>query len=69
MKTLQKLCLTLTIIGALNWGLVALFDFNLVNAIFGIDSIITNVIYSLVALAGIINIGLLITPFHPEKKA
>ncbi len=69
METLQKLCLTLTIIGALNWGLVALFDFNLVNAIFGIDSIITNVIYSLVALAGIINIGLLITPFHPEKKA
>lgn len=68
MKTLQKLCLTLTIIEALNWGLVALFDFNLVNAIFGIDSIITNVIYSLVALAGIINIGLLITPFHPEKK-
>lgn len=68
METLQKICLALTIIGALNWGLVGLFDFNLVNAMFGVDSIITNVIYSLVALAGIINIGLLITPFHPEEK-
>ena len=67
METLQKICLALTIIGALNWGLVGLFDFNLVSAIFGTDSIMTNVIYTFVALAGIINIGLLITPFHPEE--
>lgn len=68
METLQKICLCFTIIGALNWGLVGLFDFNLVNSIFGIDSIITNVIYALVALSGIINIGLLVTPFHPDEK-
>ena len=67
METLQKICLALVIIGALNWGLVGLFDFNLVNSLFGVDSIMTNVIYSLIALSGIINIGLLITPFEPEK--
>lgn len=67
MDTLQKICLVFTIIGALNWGLVGLFDFNLVGQIFGgNDSMFPNVVYTLVALAGIINIGLLITPFHPD---
>lgn len=68
METLQKICLTLTIIGALNWGLVGLFDFNLVREIFGgNDSMFPNVVYTLVALAGIINIGLLVSPFHPDE--
>ena len=67
MDTLQKICLVFTIIGALNWGLVGLFDFNLVGQIFGgNDSMFPNVVYTLIALAGIINIGLLITPFHPD---
>ena len=30
MEILQKICLVLTIIGAINWGLIGLFDFNLV---------------------------------------
>ncbi|HPE15108.1 MAG TPA: DUF378 domain-containing protein [Bacilli bacterium] len=62
MVTLQKIALALTIIGALNWGLVGIFDFNLVSAIFGAmdTSIITRIVYALVGIAGIINIGLLI---------
>ena len=62
MVTLQKVALTLTIIGAINWGLVGLFDFNLVAAIFGsVDtSIMSRIIYTLVGIAGIINIGLLV---------
>lgn len=69
MQTLQKVCLTLTIIGALNWGLVGLFSFNLVEAIFGVDALLTNVIYTFVGVAGIINIGLLLTPFeHTAAK-
>lgn len=68
MQTLQKVCLTLVIIGALNWGLVGLFSFNLVEAIFGVDSLLTNVIYSFVGVAGIINIGLLLTPFEVEGR-
>ena len=63
MKTLQKVCLVLTIIGALNWGLIGLFDFNLVATLFGTDNVITRIVYVLVGIAGIINIGLLFEDF------
>lgn len=43
----------LVIIGALNWGLVGVLQFNLVEQIFGAGSALTRVIYSLVGLAGI----------------
>ena len=68
MQTLQKICLGLTIVGAINWGLVGLFNFNVVEAIFGVDALLTKVIYSFVGLAGIINIGLLLTPFEKDAK-
>ena len=68
MQTLQKICLGLTIVGAINWGLVGLFNFNLVEAIFGVDALLTKVIYSFVGLAGIINIGLLLIPFEKDAK-
>jgi hypothetical protein len=48
----------LTVIGALNWGLVGLFRFNLVAAIFGDASVISRIIYILVALAGVTLIAL-----------
>ena len=64
MQTLQKICLGITIIGALNWGMVGLFKFNLVEAIFGVDALFTKITYTFVALAGIINIGLLLMPFE-----
>ena len=61
MRTLHSIALTLTIIGAINWGLVGLFDFNLVALIFGgADSILTKLIYIIVGICGIINIKLLI---------
>ena len=60
MNTLQKICLGVTIIGAINWGLIGLLDFNLVEAIFGADSIIPRIVYSLVGLTGLINIGILV---------
>ena len=61
MKTLQSIALTLTIIGAINWGLIGLFDFNLVALIFGgADSILTKIIYIIVGICGIANIKLLI---------
>ncbi len=43
----------LTIVGALNWGLVGLLNFNLVAAIFGKRSFISRLIYTLVGLAGV----------------
>ena len=60
MSTLQKICLSVTIIGAINWGLIGLLDFNLVESIFGVDSIIPRIIYSLVGLTGLINVGILV---------
>ena len=64
MHTLQKVALVLTIIGAVNWGLIGLFDFNLVSALFGDENVITRIIYVLVGMAGIINIGLLFEDWH-----
>ena len=63
MQTLQKICLLLTIIGAINWGLIGIFDFNLVDAIFGAGAILSRIIYSLVGIAGLINIYLLFYDF------
>ena len=53
MKFLNYLVLTLVIIGSLNWLLVGIFEFNLVEAIFGGFSIVSRIIYILVGLAGI----------------
>lgn len=65
METLQKVALVLTIIGALNWGLIGLFDFNLVEAVFGSEGVLSRLIYSLVGIAGFINTGLLF--MHTEE--
>ena len=62
MSIFQKICLILTIVGAVNWGLIALFDFDLVAYIFGQMTIITRIIYGLVFIAGVINLALLFLP-------
>ncbi len=60
MVILQKIALILVIIGALNWGLVGIFEFDLVATIFGESTnIFARIIYTIIAVAGIINIGLL----------
>ena len=62
MKILQKIALVFTIIGAVNWGLIGILNFNLVDTIFGVNSIISRIIYTIVGVAGLINIGLLVAP-------
>ena len=59
METVQKTCLIFTIIGAINWGLVGFFDFNLVTALFQETSAIVRIIYGIVGICGLINLGLL----------
>lgn len=66
METLQKIALVFTIIGAINWGLVGLFNFNLVDAIFMNIDILKTIIYLIIAICGLINIGLLFN--HIEDK-
>ena len=60
MNLIQKIALVFTIIGAINWGLIGLFNFNLVESIFG-TSMFSAIIYMIVGIAGIINIMLLFT--------
>ena len=48
-----QICLWLTIIGGLNWGLVGILDFNLVSFIFGDMTVLTRIVYAVVALASI----------------
>lgn len=55
----------LVIIGALNWGLVGAFDFNLVDAIFGDASAASRVIYVIVGIAALL---VLVELFVPRKS-
>ncbi len=59
MKVIDKIALVLIIIGALNWGLIGLFNFNLVETIFGDMTVISRIIYGLVGLSGLWGIKLL----------
>lgn len=59
MKIIDKIALLLIIIGAVNWGLIGLFNFNLVDIIFGTASLISRIIYVLVGISGLWGIKLL----------
>ena len=53
MRYLNCIALTLVIIGALNWLLVGAFSFNLVDAIFGVGTFLSRLIYILVGISGL----------------
>lgn len=59
MKVIDKIALVLIIIGAINWGLIGLFRFDLVATIFGEMSVISRIVYGLVGLSGLWGIKLL----------
>jgi uncharacterized membrane protein YuzA (DUF378 family) len=56
MNAIDLTALVLVIVGAINWGLVGLFNFNLVSALFGEFTAITRTVYVLVGLAGVYTI-------------
>ncbi|AGT33261.1 membrane protein [Geobacillus genomosp. 3] len=65
----QRIALLLTIIGAINWGLIGFFQFDLVAAIFGgQDAVWSRIIYSLVGIAGLINLALLFKPAEELER-
>jgi uncharacterized membrane protein YuzA (DUF378 family) len=64
---MDKLSLVLVIIGAINWGLIALFKFDLVASLFGgQNAFLSRIVYGLVGLAGLYCITLL---FRDREKA
>lgn len=66
---MDKIALLLVIIGAVNWGLVGIFQFDLVAAIFGGQAaIISRIIYTLVGAAGLWSISLLFREHEMVKS-
>ena len=77
MKKLDMLAGALVIVGAVNWGLVAVAEFDLVAALFGLDfgetNALTRVVYGLVGISGVWLLSragaLLSRTSHPERIA
>jgi uncharacterized membrane protein YuzA (DUF378 family) len=64
---MDRLALILVIIGAINWGLIGLFQFDLVASLFGGQSAwLSRIVYSIVGLAGLYCISLL---FRERQRA
>lgn len=53
MKFLDCAALTIAIIGTINWGLIGIFRFDLVNFLFGNMSMLSRIVYTLVGLSGL----------------
>lgn len=66
---MRRFALTLVILGALNWLLVGIFRWNLVEAIFGTpEHVVTRIVYTLIGLAGLYSIGFLFEDHTPERR-
>lgn len=59
MKVIDTIALILIIIGAINWGIIGIFNFNLVDTLFGTMSVLSRIIYTLVGISGLWGIKLL----------
>ena len=59
MKIIDKIALVLIIIGAINWGLIGFFKFDLVAMLFGQMSVLSRIVYALVGISGLWGIKLL----------
>lgn len=53
MKVVNIIALILIIIGAVNWGLIGAFNFNLVTMLFGVNTVLSRIVYGLVGIAGL----------------
>ncbi len=66
---MDKIALTLAIIGGINWGSIGIFGFDIVAALFGgSGSMLSRIIYTLVGLAALWCISLLWRPQHDEDR-
>jgi len=69
MSTLQRIALAIVVIGAINWGLIGLFQFDLVAAIFGgISPVPQRIVYGIVGLCGLYCLSLLFKPSHEYER-
>jgi len=69
LNTMDNIALTLIIIGAINWGSIGLFKFDIVSAIFGGQgAVASRIIFTIVALAGLWAIGMLFKDKIPQHN-
>lgn len=68
MNILDKIALLLLIIGGFNWGLVGWLKYNLVNEIFGVESLASRIIYAIVGIASIYCLYTLMKMFKSANK-
>lgn len=54
MSSLDTIAMILVVVGALNWGLVGILNLNLVEAILGVGSGLTKIVYILVGVGGVL---------------
>jgi uncharacterized membrane protein YuzA (DUF378 family) len=60
MRIVNVITLVLLIVGGLNWGLIGLFGFDLVAALFGEMSALSRIVYTLVGLSALVQIAALV---------
>ncbi|RJQ28037.1 DUF378 domain-containing protein [Candidatus Parcubacteria bacterium] len=53
LNTADWIFLIILVIGGLNWGLIGLFNFDLVAFLFGVDTLLTNIIYIIVGISAL----------------
>jgi len=68
MKTIKIIAIILVVIGGLSWGLVGLFNFDLVAAIFGAMSVISRIVYILVGFSAIYLVVIFNSLLKDDKK-
>jgi uncharacterized protein len=62
-KRLEPIALLVVVLGALNWGMVGLFDTNVISDIFG-SSTLTDVVYTVVGVCGLLYVPRLLESLH-----
>lgn len=69
MNIIDKIALTLSVVGALVWGCIGIFGFNIVGWLFDGDiSVMSRIVYTLVGLSGIWTASLIFRSFVPEDE-
>jgi len=63
LKRMEPVWLALVVVGALNWGMIGVFDYNLVGEIFGTGTVV-DVIYAIVGVAGLMMVPRLLEEFR-----
>jgi uncharacterized membrane protein YuzA (DUF378 family) len=65
MSVVEWVAVVLLVIGGLNWGLVGLFQYNLVTSLFGDGTLLSNLVFDLVGLAALVELYFV---FMPAKE-